>query len=56
MDLTVFVSEAMLFRLNCIVVKMSCLGPSPIEVTFPLNAAERLKLSFTAVSGDQVVL
>ena len=33
----------------------SCLGPSAVELTLPLNAAECPKLSFAAVAGDQVV-
>ena len=33
----------------------SCLGPSAVALTLPLNAAECPKLSFAAVAGDQVV-
>ncbi len=33
----------------------SCLGPSTVELTLPLNAAECLKPSFATVAGDQVV-
>ena len=33
----------------------SCLGPSAVVLTLPLNAAECPKLSFAAVAGDQVV-
>ena len=33
----------------------SCLGPSAVELTLPLNAAECPKLSFAAVAWDQVV-
>jgi hypothetical protein len=34
----------------------SCLGPSTVELTLPLNAAECLKLPFAPLAGNQVVL
>ena len=33
----------------------SCLGPSPVELTLPLNTAKGPKLSFAAMAGDQVI-
>ncbi len=50
--LTVLSSKAVACQVEWIV---SCLGPSAVELTFPLNAAECPKLSFDAVAGDQVV-
>ena len=32
-----------------------CLGPSAVELTFPLNTAKGSKLSFAAMAGDQVI-
>ncbi len=32
-----------------------CLGHSAVELALPLNAAERQKLSFASVAGDQIV-
>ncbi len=51
--LTVLSSKAMACQVEWIA---SCLGPSAVELTLPLNAAECLKLSFAAVAGDQVVV
>ncbi len=35
--------------------QVECIGPSAVELTLPLNAAKRPKLSFATVVGDQVV-
>ena len=32
-----------------------CLGPSTVELIFPLNTAKGSKLSFAAMAGDQVI-
>jgi hypothetical protein len=32
-----------------------CLGPSAVELTFPLNSAKGSKLSFAAMAGDQII-
>ena len=50
--LTVLSSKAVACQVEWIA---SCLGPSAVELTLPLNAAECPKLSFAAVAGDQVV-
>ena len=34
----------------------SCLGPSTVELTLPLNAAKCPQLPFAIVAGNQVVL
>ena len=51
-DLTVPSPEAVAFQIERVA---SCLGPSTVELTLPLNAAECPKLSFAAVAGDQIV-
>ena len=33
----------------------TCLWPSAVEFTFPLNTAKGSKLSFAAMAGDQVI-
>ncbi len=52
MYLTVFPPKAVACQVAGIA---SCLGPSAVALTLPLNAAECLKLSFASVAGDQVV-
>ncbi len=52
-DLTVLSPEAVAFQIERIA---SCLGPSTAELILPLNATECLKLPFTPVTGNQVVL
>ena len=52
-DLTVPSPEAMAFQINQVA---SCLGPSTVELTLPLNATECPKLPFAPVAGNQVVL
>ena len=50
-DQAVFSSQAVATKIEGIA---SCLGSSTVELTFPLNAAERPQLAFTVVVGDQV--
>ena len=52
-DLTVPSPEAVAFQIEWIA---SCLGPSTVELTLPLNATECPKLPFASVAGNQVVL
>jgi hypothetical protein len=52
-DLTVPSPEAVAFQIERIA---SCLGPSTVELTLPLNATECPKLPFAPVAGNQVVL
>ena len=51
-DLMVPSPEAMAFQIEQVAL---CLGPSTVELTIPLNAAECPKSSFASVAGDQVV-
>ena len=50
--LTVFPSKTVVFHIER---TASGLRPTTVELTLPLNATEGLKLSFSAVIGDQVV-
>ena len=50
--LTVLSSKAVACQVEWIA---SCLGPSAVALTLPLNAAECPKLSLAAVAGYQVV-
>ena len=50
--LTILSSKAVVCQVEWIAL---CLGPSTVELTLPLNAAECPKLSFAALAGDQVV-
>ena len=50
-DLTVPSPEAVTFQIERIA---SCLGPSTVELTLPLNATKCPKLPF--VAGNQIVL
>ena len=52
-DLTVLSTEAVAFHIEGVA---SCLGPSTVELTLPLNATECPKLPFAPVAGNQVVL
>ena len=52
-DLTVPSPEAVAFQIERVA---SCLGPSTVELTLPLNATESPKLPFAPVAGNQVVL
>ena len=52
-DLTVPSPEAVAFQIEWVA---SCLGPSTVELTLPLNATECPKLPFAPVAGNQVVL
>ena len=52
-DLTVPSPEEVAFQIERIA---SCLGPSTVELTLPLNATECPKLPFAPVAGNQVVL
>ena len=52
-DLTVPSPEAVAFPSERVA---SCLGPSTVELTLPLNATESPKLPFAPVAGNQVVL
>ena len=52
-DLTVPSPEAVAFQIERVA---SCLGPSTVELTLPLNATECPKLPFAPVAGNQVVL
>ncbi len=52
-DLTVSSPEAVAFQIERVA---SCLGPSTVELTLPLNTTECTKLPFTPVAGNQVVL
>ena len=52
-DLTVPSPEAVAFQIDRVA---SCLGPSTVELTLPLNATECTKLPFAPVAGNQVVL
>jgi hypothetical protein len=52
-DLTVPSPEAVAFQIERVA---SCLGPSTVELTLPLNATECPKLLFAPVAGNQVVL
>ena len=52
-DLTVPSPEAVAFQIARV---PSCLGPSTVELTLPLNATECPKLPFAPVTGNQVVL
>ena len=51
--LTVLPPEAVAFQIEGIA---SCLGPSAVALTLPLNAAKGPKLSFASVVGDQVII
>ena len=51
-DLTVPSPEAVAFQIERVA---SCLGPSTVELTLPLNATESPKLPFAPVAGNQVV-
>ena len=51
-DLTVPSPEAVAFQIERVA---SCLGPSTVELTLPLNATECPKLPFAPVAGNQVV-
>ena len=51
--LTVFSPEAVAFQIEGIA---ASLGPSTVELTLPLNAAECPQLPFATVAGNQVVL
>ena len=50
--LTVLSPEAVAFQIERVA---SCLGPSTVELTLPLNATECPKLPFAPVAGNQVV-
>ena len=52
-DLTVPSPEEMAFQIERVA---SCLEPSTVELTLPLNATECPKLPFAPVAGNQVVL
>ncbi len=52
-DLTVPSPEAVAFQIERVA---SCLGPSTVELTLPLNATECPKLPFAPVPESQVVL
>ncbi len=52
-DLTVPSPEAMASQIERVA---SCLGPSTVELTLPLNTTECPKLPFAPVAGNQVVL
>jgi hypothetical protein len=52
-DRTVPSPEAVAFQIEQIA---SCLGPSTVELTFPLNATACPKLPFAPVAGNQVAL
>ena len=51
--LTVLSPEGEAFHIEGIA---ACLGPSTVERTLPLNAAECQQLPFAIVAGNQVVL
>ncbi len=51
--LTVLSLEAVAFHIEGIA---ACLGPSTVELTLPLNAAECPQLPLAIVAGNQVVL
>jgi hypothetical protein len=52
-DLTVPSPEAVAFQIEWIA---SCLEPSTVELTLPINATDTPKLPFAPVAGNQVVL
>jgi hypothetical protein len=52
-DLTVLSPEAVALQIERVA---SCLGPSTVELTLPLNTAKYPKLPFATVAGNQVVL
>ncbi len=52
-DLTVSSPEAVAFQIEWVA---SCLGPSTLELTLPLDATECPKLPFAPADGNQVVL
>ena len=51
--LTVLSPKAVAYQVEWIA---SCLGPSTVELTLPLNAAKCPQLPFAVVTGNQVVL
>ena len=52
-DLMVLSPEAVAFQIEGVA---SCLKPSTVELTLPLNAAECPKLPFAPVAGNQIIL
>jgi hypothetical protein len=53
LDPTTASTEAVAFQIEGVA---SCLGPSTVELTLPLNAGECPKLPFAPVAWNQVVL